>query len=314
VLTLASLLTVPAALGAVGHRYAGQFSSAGTAPGDLDGPSGLSVRQSTGGVYVLDVGASTGAPRVQLFDSSGAFQSQWTGGATPAGGLSGPQAIAVDPADGDVFVADTGNGVVVKFDASGSFVCVVNDPGVSGCSATTTAGFSPPSGVAVDPSNGDLYVSDTGNGVVAVFDDGGAFLGQFDGSDNSAGDGPFSGPTGIAVDAAHNVYVVDSGKGRVEKFAGGLLGTATFTANLAVANPVAVATDPATGDVYVGANGASGAEVVHLDSAGEVLYTFGAAGSAASAGSECRRRRAPCTSPTTSTASCSAPRPSSPRT
>jgi NHL repeat len=276
-----ALLVASVAGAATGHRYAGQFSAAGSAPGDLDGPSGLAVLQPSGEVYVLDQGWSTGVPRVQGFSAAGVFMDQRTGADTPAGGFSAPSGVAVEQPSGDGsswkgYVADTGNNVVVRFDASGEFDCVVNDPGPAGCSATVTDGFSSPSGVAVDPDNGDVYVSDTGNNVVKVFDSTGAYLGAFDGSDNSAADGPFSGPTSIAVDSAHNVYVLDSGKGRVEKYAGGLLGAATFVSNLAVANPVAVAVNPLNLDVFVGANGPSGPEIVHVDPAGDPVSTFGA--------------------------------------
>ncbi len=38
---------------------------------------------------------------------------------------------------------------------------------------------------------------------------------------NGVGDGQFSGPHGIEVDAAGNVYVVDTGNNRIQKFTGG---------------------------------------------------------------------------------------------
>jgi WD40 repeat protein len=79
--------------------------------------------------------------------------------------------------------------------------------------------FSSPEGVAVD-SQGLIYVADTANQRVQVLRADGSFVASW----GSVGSGPgqfagqYSGPTGIAVDAGDNVYVVDSVAGRIQKF------------------------------------------------------------------------------------------------
>jgi streptogramin lyase len=77
------------------------------------------------------------------------------------------------------------------------------------------SGIFVPRGVAVDQSSGDVWVVDTKHDVVDEFQPEAAgkkykYLAQI-------ADG-FSGPTGLAVDAAGNVYVVDTGNNLVKEF------------------------------------------------------------------------------------------------
>jgi DNA-binding beta-propeller fold protein YncE len=257
------------ALAGTGHRYVGQFSSPGSALGELSGPSGLAVRQSSGDVYVLDQGNG----RVERFDAAGNYLSSFNGSSTPAEFFFFPSAIAVDQSSGDVYVADTFNNAVDVFSAAGSYLSQLD------ASATPATVFSSPSGVAVDPGDGTVYVSDTGDNVVDVFDNTGAFVTSFDGS--AAGEGPFVSPAGLAVDGGHRVYVFDSGKARVEQYtAQGAAFTSIFDSN----SPVAVAADPGSSEVYVAENGGSGVQVSELTSAGVPISTFGAGHIAATSG------------------------------
>lgn len=67
------------------------------------------------------------------------------------------------------------------------------------------------SGVAIDPTTGDVYVADTGNGRIEEFQSNGTFIRTF---------GSFADPTFVAIDnsAAGSVYVVDSATATVSKF------------------------------------------------------------------------------------------------
>jgi hypothetical protein len=111
---------------------------------------------------------------------------------------------------GNVYVADSGNERIQKFDADGRFLTAWGSPGNS------IGEFTQPFGVAVD-SSGNVYVADYGNSRIQKFDAGGRFLttwGMF-----GDGDGEFNWPTGIAVDSSGNVYVADNGNERIQKFA-----------------------------------------------------------------------------------------------
>jgi len=74
-----------------------------------------------------------------------------------------------------------------------------------------------PTGIAVDSSSGNVYVTDWGNHRIQKFDSNGKFLAKW-GSQGTA-DGQFRGPQGVAVDSSGNVYVVDSENARIQVFA-----------------------------------------------------------------------------------------------
>jgi DNA-binding beta-propeller fold protein YncE len=71
-------------------------------------------------------------------------------------------------------------------------------------------------GCAAVDSVGNVYVADTGNHRIQMFDSSGTFLTKW-GSEGSE-DGQFSEPTCVAVDSVGNVYVVDTENHRIQKF------------------------------------------------------------------------------------------------
>lgn len=76
--------------------------------------------------------------------------------------------------------------------------------------------FNTPAGVAVDEA-GSVYVADTLNHRVQVFNTEGRFLCRW--GTQGSGDGQFDVPAGLAVDWAGHVYVCDRSNNRVQVFA-----------------------------------------------------------------------------------------------
>jgi len=77
---------------------------------------------------------------------------------------------------------------------------------------TTPGDFARPGGMAVD-KNGNLYVADTMNNRIEIFDADGGFIKEI----GKHGDGPgdFARPKGVAVDADGHIWVADGMQDRV---------------------------------------------------------------------------------------------------
>lgn len=129
--------------------------------------------------------------------------------------LSDPSSIALDTQNRFIYVVDTQEDVVDVFDADS--YKLLRKMGTPGKKHTLTApgAFSLPEGVAVD-GDGNVYVADTFNDRVEIFDPDGGFVSTF----GSNGDGPghFERPKGIAVDCDGHIWVTDAAQDRVKVF------------------------------------------------------------------------------------------------
>jgi DNA-binding beta-propeller fold protein YncE len=124
------------------------------------------------------------------------------------GGLDAPEAVAVDQSD-NVYVADSGNQQIQKFNSNGGFITKWGTLGAG------PSEFANPGGIAVDQT-GNVYVADSSNHRVQKFTSTGGFIGQW--GEAGSEDGQLLWPGGIAVDQSGNVYVADRGNNRVQKF------------------------------------------------------------------------------------------------
>ena len=157
-------------------------------------------------------------------------------GGLNASGLCNPLGVGLDGA-GNLYVADNGNNRVLMYDATLTSSMAANsvlgqdDFAHNVANLVDGAGVNNAPGVAVD-SAGNLYVADSNNHRVlgwsaASIATGAAadrVIGQSNFLDNSANEGgPVSAsslnyPTFVAVDAAGNLYVSDSGNNRVLEY------------------------------------------------------------------------------------------------
>jgi len=187
------------------------WGSQGKGNGQFQDPRGIAVDEE-GNIYVVD----SGNHRIQKFDSNGKFLIQWGSQGTEPGQFQEPWGIAVD-AEGTVYVADTWNHRVQKFDADGTFLLQWGSYRSTGGTAVGEEGFFwGPRDIAID-ATGKVYVTDTGNKRVQVFDPSGKFLAQWGGF--GVEDGQMDEPVGIAIDEEGYIYMADTWNQRVQKFA-----------------------------------------------------------------------------------------------
>jgi len=85
-----------------------------------------------------------------------------------------------------------------------------------GESGTQAGQFDTPIGIALDGEN-LLYVTDSRNNRLQVFDASGKFLRQW--GEAGTGSGQFNAPSDVVWDGGGSVYVMDSGNNRVQRFA-----------------------------------------------------------------------------------------------
>jgi tripartite motif-containing protein 71 len=112
-----------------------------------------------------------------------------------------------------------------------------------------------PSGIAVDPSSGSVYVADTANSRIKVFSSNGTYLSNWGRYADVAGNGTLKFPQGIALDQQGNVYVADTANSRIQVFSN----DGTFITkwggygrgNGSFNHPEGITIDPSSGNVYV---------------------------------------------------------------
>ena len=159
----------------------------------------VAVNPRTGDVYTTD--RSAGA--VFHYAADGTFKDVFEPGATI--GIWQPLAIAFDGA-GNLYVSDVG-GDFQKVHVFGPDGTWLRDLGSAGL-------FAFPNGIGVD-QNGNVYVSDSNNGRLVVFDETGAQLGKIE---RGSADDELGMPRGVAVDSHGRVYVVDTVRQSVQLF------------------------------------------------------------------------------------------------
>jgi sugar lactone lactonase YvrE len=203
--------TIAGTAGTAGNGGNGGPATAAT----LSAPSAVTVTPD-GAIYIADTGNGV----VRRIDPITGVINIAAGGATttcPASldtfgnGCPGTQAKLSAPAGlasdsrGNVYIADTGNNVVRELTASG-YIFVIGGPVFSG-----------PTALQVD-NNSNIFVADTGhNNIGEILSTGSVITVAGNGQNGSSGNGgaataaSLSSPTGIALDAAGNLYIADTG-------------------------------------------------------------------------------------------------------
>ncbi len=224
----AGIITTVAGTGAQG--YGGDGGPAVGAP--LNFPTGVAA-DTAGNLFIADAGNN----RVRRVDAAtgvittvaGTGESDHNGDGIPAtaANLGNPIGVAVDAA-GNLFIADYGNNRVRRVDTATGFITTVAGTGIGGYGGdggpAAGASLLSPAAVAVD-AVGNLFIADQGNyrvrrvdavtGVITTV--AGSDVQGYGGDGGPATDAALITPTGVAVDAAGNLFIADSYNSRVRR-------------------------------------------------------------------------------------------------
>jgi len=143
--------------------------------------------------------------------------------------LDFPRDVAVDLA-GNLYIADSLNNRIRKV-SNGAITTVAGGGTQLGDNGPATgAQLISPWSIAVD-SGGNLYIADSGNNRIRKVSGGvittvaGSGVQGFSGDNGPAISAQLADPSGIAVDSVGNLYVADTGNGRIRKVTNGAINT-----------------------------------------------------------------------------------------
>jgi hypothetical protein len=282
------------------HREEGVFNGAEASGGGFR-PAIADATDNSSGPSAEDIYIGT-FTRIGKLNPDGTYAGVEINGAeTPQGSFSLVSessvagAITVDgssgPNSGDLYVTDLEHGVVDKFSEAGKFICqiagaetakeikekvekeigegikVEAPPEECDLAGSGLAGSLEPAGLAVDPSSGDLWVSDRAHEAVDEFNAAGKYVGQIK-------DSHIVSPGPIALDATGDLYVTNR-----TTFRGSSAGNSVvvfhegkFERVLDEHQPLSVAVDRGDGHVYVFE--VERRAVAEYDATGTLIDTF----------------------------------------
>ncbi|MCX6594263.1 MAG: hypothetical protein NTZ56_22340 [Acidobacteria bacterium] len=216
----------------VGNGIRGFAGDGGPATSaQLDNPSGVAV-DAAGNLLISDsfnqrIRRVTPDGIITTVAGTGSRGASGDGGPAIRASFSAPYGLAFDAA-GNLFIADLGNARIRRVTPSGIITTVAGNGnfGFSGDGGPATrAELEGPVGVAVD-SSGNLFIADfrsNSNCIRRVTPSGIITTVAGDGTAGFSGDGGpatralLNAPTGVAVDAAGNLFIADSGNNRIRR-------------------------------------------------------------------------------------------------
>jgi YD repeat-containing protein len=254
-------------------------------------PGGLRLTHTT----IYEEGTGNVVETRTPTDSSGessppVYYDRFGASGSGAGQFTSPLSMATD-SSGNLWVVDHSNNRIDQFGPTGTFLKTIGfgvsngEEKLQSCTSSCRAGisgagngqFKGPRGIAVNQSNGNIYVDDSGNGRIEEFSSSGTFVRAF-GSPGS-GHGNLSEANGLTIDSTGNVWVADTGNNRVEEFSAEGVYESTFGSEGSGNGQLKTPNDVVFDDGNLFVDDYSNSRIEEFSTKGEYLSQFGTEGS-----------------------------------
>lgn len=172
------------------------FGKEGTGPGEFMFPYGISAA-SDGRIFVADMYNG----KISIHEDKGEFIEYFAPEFSKDSTIKSPGGLRI--VDEKVYVTDIQRNKVLVLNMAGELLLELGEPGKE------NGQFLAPNAVTAD-SDGKIYVADTGNHRIQVFDGEGNFIQMINGSAGNTGTSVFVNPRGIGLDSRGFIYVVSN--------------------------------------------------------------------------------------------------------
>jgi DNA-binding beta-propeller fold protein YncE len=173
-----------------------KFGKEGRDEGEFMFPYGI-TGDKQGNVYVADLYNG----KISIHDSKGSFIKYFKEADEKQKAIKAPGAIRIF--EEKLYVTDIEKSKVFVFGLDGKKLLEIGKTGME------DGQFRAPNGITVD-RDGKIYVVDTGNQRLQIFDKNGKFLKSMNGSKDGKGSSLFVNPRGVGVDSDGTIYVVNN--------------------------------------------------------------------------------------------------------
>lgn len=177
------------------------FGTTGTGAGQFQEPHGIANNATH--VWVTDRVRN----KVIKFTVAGVYVSEFGATGTAQGQFQGPTGVTLDLA-GNIYVCDTGNNRIQKFDSAGTWLATFG-----GSAGNGDGQFNAPEGIAVDDTD-NMWIADTGNHRIQVIDPSGVYIAKV--GNYGSGSGQLNSPKDIALGDGYG-YIADYGNKRISR-------------------------------------------------------------------------------------------------